>query len=79
MIALKALIVLAVVLSAAILALPPVEEPAGMANFPPSAAGPLAEVPEPRAARNRGSTGIAPLRNGADAFEARIILADAAA
>ncbi|TNF19771.1 MAG: phospholipase D family protein [Rhodobacteraceae bacterium] len=46
--------------------------------LPPAWDGPLAEALSGRAAAHAGLTGVAPLQNGADAFAARIILADAA-
>lgn len=43
-----------------------------------SMCGPLAESLTELEAKHEGLTGIAPLRNGADSFAARILLADAA-
>jgi len=81
MLLLKALAVLlmlaafAIVLARIIFALPDVEGRVDHVALSPPEYGPLAS----RAARNRpGLTGVAPLGNGADAFAARILLANAA-
>lgn len=44
----------------------------------PADTGPLADALADLARENAGKTGIAPLQNGADAFAARMVLADAA-
>lgn len=81
MLLLKALVVLlilaafAIVLARIIFSLPKVEGRVDNVALAPPEYGPLAS----RAARNRpGLTGVAPLGNGADAFAARILLANAA-
>lgn len=78
---LKVLAVLSIVAAFAIIvarivfALPAVSGRVDDVALPPPEAGPLAK----RAARNRpGRTGVAALGNGADAFAARILLANAA-
>lgn len=47
-------------------------------HFPPAEDGPLAEALRGRTAEHGGQTGVVPLQNGADAFAARMILAEAA-
>ena len=65
----------AIILARLIFAIPVVEGRIDDVVLPPPQTGPLAS----RAARNLpGLTGVAPLGNGADAFAARILLADAA-
>ena len=46
--------------------------------LPPSETGPLARAMSRQGAGKKGLTGIAPLQGGAEAFAARILLADAA-
>ncbi|KAA3630255.1 MAG: phospholipase D family protein [Proteobacteria bacterium] len=66
---------LAIVLARIVFALPIVEGRVDDTSLSPPKDGPLAA----RAARNRpGLTGVTPLGNGADAFAARILLANAA-
>ncbi|WP_421462309.1 phospholipase D family protein [Aurantimonas sp. NFXS3] len=67
---------LSVLLARMVFSVPVVDGRGVTVALPSPVDGPLAE----RAARNRpGLTGVAPLGNGADAFAARILLADAAA
>ena len=47
-------------------------------TLPPSPTGPLAEAISSQGADYAGLTGIAPLQGGAEAFAARILLANAA-
>lgn len=68
-------VAVAIVLARIVFAVPAVEGRVAYVALPPPEAGPLAS----RAARNRpGLTGVAPLGDGADAFAARILLANAA-
>lgn len=70
-------IAMAIVAARFLFALPPDEKEDGT-HLSPSETGPLAEALMQRVARHEGKTGIAPLQNGADAFAARMIMADAA-
>ncbi|SCZ84235.1 phospholipase D family protein [Nitrosomonas mobilis] len=73
--ALLILAAFAIVLARIVFALPGAKGRVDDVALPPPKDGPLAD----RAARNRpGLTGVAPLGSGADAFAARILLADAA-
>ncbi|MFZ1470390.1 MAG: phospholipase D family protein [Paracoccaceae bacterium] len=68
----------AVVVARRVFALPVVPGRIDSIALPPSEVGPLAEALARRRAQRDGKTGVAALQNGADAFAARIILADAA-
>ena len=58
--------------------LPKIEGRIDTTALPKAIKGPLAEALIEQEAAHAGLTGIAPLQNGADAFAARILLADAA-
>ncbi|CTQ32276.1 phospholipase D family protein [Jannaschia rubra] len=66
----------AIVVARSIFVLPEVEGRTDSTTLPPPDTGPLAEMLDDRG--EPGLTGIAPLQSGAEAFAARIILADAA-
>jgi len=68
----------AIVVARAVFALPAVTGRTDSTALLPPVAGPLALALADKSAGQIGKTGIAPLQNGADAFEARIVLADAA-
>ena len=74
------IVIAAVVIVAArlLFALPSTTGRINTTALPPSGNGPLAEALSRRGAGHEGLTGVAPLQHGADAFAARIILADAA-
>lgn len=67
----------AIVIARFTFALPPDKKELGT-YLPPSETGPLAQALNPRVAQHQGKTGIAPLQSGADAFAARMILAETA-
>ncbi len=69
---------LAVLTARQLFTLPVVAEGVNTTALPPSEVGPLANALEPQSKNQNGLTGIAPLRNGADAFAARFLLAEAA-
>ncbi|EKE45252.1 phospholipase D/Transphosphatidylase [Oceaniovalibus guishaninsula JLT2003] len=71
------LIAVAIVAARAVFAIPPNRALATTA-LPAAQTGPLADALRERTARHEGKTGIAPLRTGADAFAARMVLADVA-
>ena len=74
---LVALAVVAVIMARIAFALPVVEGRQDSVALPPPEDGPLAEALADREAdATEGLTGIAALRSGADAFAARMILAD---
>ena len=68
----------AIIAARLLFALPAADDRPDTVALPPATSGPLAEALAPREARHEGLTGIAPLSNGADAFAARILLADTA-
>ena len=79
MLALVALVAVVIVVARIAFALPASEDRQDSVALPPARSGPLAEALAERASDAReGLTGIAPLRGGADAFAARMILADRA-
>ncbi|MFN4128495.1 MAG: phospholipase D family protein [Paracoccaceae bacterium] len=69
---------LAVVVARAIFRLPAVSGRIASTALPPVGTGAIAAALMPKAGAPDGLTGVKPLPNGADAFAARIILADAA-
>ena len=81
---LKALFFIIVVTASAILiarltfSIPEIEGRIDTTVLPKATSGPLAESLIDLEAAHQGLTGIAPLQSGADAFAARIMLADAA-
>lgn len=81
---LKALFFIIAVAGSAILiarltfTIPEIEERIDTTVLPKATSGPLAESLIELEAAHKGLTGIAPLQSGADAFAARILLADAA-
>lgn len=70
-------IAVAIVIARFVFALPPNEKTQGT-HLPPSETGPLAKALIPQVTQHEEKTGIASLQSGADAFAARMILADAA-
>ena len=70
--------IVVVIVARRIFALPTVTGRIDSIALPPSQVGPLAQALAHRRAERDGKTGVAALQNGADAFAARIILADAA-
>ncbi|HEY9039620.1 MAG TPA: phospholipase D family protein [Roseovarius sp.] len=72
-----AIVAAAIVVARVVFALPAHDGKPGTA-LDPAKTGPLAEALTAPAAAHPGLSGIAPLQNGADAFAARMILADAA-
>lgn len=74
------LLILGAVLLAARIAFPLPASPGRVDSMahPPAAKGPLAEALHRHQADDEGLTGIMPLQSGAEAFAARILLADAA-
>lgn len=68
----------AILIARVVFALPETEGRIDSTSLPPAMTGPLADALIEREAAHDGQTGIAPLQNGADAFAARIILADTA-
>ncbi len=68
----------AIVVARSVFALPEIEQRIDSTALPKAISGPLAEVLIELEAKHKGLTGIAPLQNGADAFAARILLADTA-
>jgi putative cardiolipin synthase len=69
---------IAIFVARIVFALPETEGRIDTTAMPPAIAGPLADALIEHEAEHKGLTGIAPLQNGADAFAARIILADTA-
>lgn len=69
---------LAIVAARIVFALPRVQDRIDSTALDPADVGPLAATLRVRARGQEGKTGIAMLRDGADAFAARIMLADAA-
>lgn len=67
-----------IVIARSVFTLPKIEERVDTKSLPQALSGPLAKALIEREAKHKGLTGIAPLQNGADAFAARILLADAA-
>ena len=76
--ALFCIAVLAVLAARLIFALPAVSGRVDSTALPPPDAGPLNDAITPQWQQNLGKTGVMPLGNGADAFAARMLLADAA-
>ncbi len=68
----------AIVIARSVFALPKIEERIDTTALPKAVSGPLAEALIKLEVQHEGLTGVAPLQNGADAFAARILLADAA-
>ncbi len=71
-------VILAILAARMLFPVTPVLERTDSTALPPSKTGPLAEALHRKVAAHAGRTGITPLRNGADAFAARMLLADAA-
>ncbi len=67
-----------IAIARSIFTLPEIKERVDTTALPKATDGPLAEALNELEATHEGLTGIAPLHNGADAFAARILLADAA-
>ncbi|WP_116599465.1 phospholipase D family protein [Primorskyibacter marinus] len=67
-----------VLIARMVFTVPTVEDRTDTTALKPAVDGPLADALIEREAANAGLTGVAPLQNGADAFAARMILADAA-
>lgn len=76
--AIAVVVALAIVAARFLFALPAVEGRADSVALPPPEASPLTDAVMHHLIQHPGRTGVAPLRNGGDAFAARIILADAA-
>ncbi|WP_367111233.1 phospholipase D-like domain-containing protein [uncultured Psychrobacter sp.] len=68
----------AIVIARSVFALPKIEERIDSTALPKTMSGPLAEALIKLEVQHKGLTGVAPLQNSADAFAARILLADAA-
>lgn len=68
----------AIVVARSVFKLPKIEERIDSTALPKAMSGPLAKALIELEAKYKGLTGIAPLQNGADAFAARMLLADAA-
>ena len=69
---------IAIIVARILFAVPPNGARANSVALPATTTGPLAEAMARRRVDGGGQTGVAPLQNGADAFAARILLADAA-
>jgi putative cardiolipin synthase len=68
----------AIILARIVFAAPVATSRTNSLALPPPVSGPIADALSQRSKDHAGLTGIAPLQNGADAFAARMILADAA-
>ncbi len=71
-------VALAIIVARAVFRVPAVSGRKASTALPPAGTGAIAEVFAQKAGADDGLTGVRPLSNGADAFAARIILANAA-
>ncbi len=78
LVALICIVVLAIVAARFIFALPPIEGRTDSTALPPPEDAPLSKAALTQGRDHPGKTGALPLGSGADAFAARMILADAA-